>query len=424
MLVMETFGKRLKRLREGRQLKSTELAKILKISLPYQSQLEADLAVPSEQLAKRIAQEFGQDAEELLFLARRVPEQLSNILHKFPNATLSFLGGGGKTNRRSQMERLATRTTENDSFANNPPTAHIGGASRSFALPPREETALLTETFEVVRPSIVAFASKLVKTELGGVPVFPEIIGTGFVVDSRGIVVTNSHVVQALQALPPHPVTGAQSAVAIVWANVEAVGEGRALPIVFADVKGYSTMTSFMSTGPFYGEALPDIAFVQLNVRDIPALSLSIEPDTLRMGLPVATAGFPLGSDPLVVFGKVTQLTPFLRQGIVSSLYPFPCPHPHGFTIDIMSQGGASGSPIFLTNRPTVVGMVHAGFPGANVTIAIPSNLISQALAQCANGEPLDLKDVPTLESWLKEAERSGELKWDSFIFRGSARPK
>jgi S1-C subfamily serine protease len=47
-------------------------------------------------------------------------------------------------------------------------------------------------TFETVRPSIVAFASRFVPRER---PDFPEIIGTGFVVDSRGVAVTNRHVV-------------------------------------------------------------------------------------------------------------------------------------------------------------------------------------------------------------------------------------
>ncbi len=418
---METFGRKVRRLRKERRLKVNQLAGKLTISVPYLSQIEADQATPSEELARRIGQEFEENTEEFLFLARRVPEQLLEILKKFPNATASFLGGGRNPKRRLQMTRLAAGLSEIDrSVSIGPPEAAIlpGGLGGATA----DRTFALQETFEAVRPSIVAFASRLVATELGGVPVFPRIIGTGFVVDSRGIVLTNSHVVKALEALPRHPVTGARSDIAIVWTNVQAFEEGHTLPVLLVDVRATSDITSFTSSGPFYGEAVPDIAFVQLKVRDIPALPLSTEPGTIRMGLPVATAGFPLGSDPLVVYGKVTQITPFLRQGIVSSVYPFPCPYPHGFTVDIMSQEGASGSPIFLNDRPTVVGMVHAGFPGTNVTIAIPSTLLSQALAQCS--EPLDLKGTPTLESLLKQGERSGDLKWESFIFRRNPSPK
>jgi hypothetical protein len=81
-----------------------------------------------------------------------------------------------------------------------------------------------------------------------------------------------------------------------------------------------------------------------------------------------------------------------------------------------MSQGGASGSPVFLTDKPTVVGIVHAGRKDTNLTYAIPSLLIRDALNACTNGAPLDLTDVPTLESLIAKGPRTGELRWDSFV--------
>ena len=90
LLENETFGQRLKRLRKARRLRSSELADKLKITLPYLSQMEADLAVPSEELAKRIAAEFRQDEEDFVFLARRVPKQLQDILQKFPRSAPAF----------------------------------------------------------------------------------------------------------------------------------------------------------------------------------------------------------------------------------------------------------------------------------------------------------------------------------------------
>jgi hypothetical protein len=45
-----------------------------------------------------------------------------------------------------------------------------------------------------------------------------------------------------------------------------------------------------------------------------------------------------------------------------------------------MTQRAASGSSVFSTDSRNVVGFVHAGFDGANVTIALPSSLISAAL--------------------------------------------
>src|SRR5207253_3990664 len=46
--------------------------------------------------------------------------------------------------------------------------------------------------------------------------------------------------------------------------------------------------------------------------------------------------GYPMGTLPLTALGKLNQASPFIRHGIVSSLFPFPGALPHGFTIDIM----------------------------------------------------------------------------------------
>jgi len=72
------------------------------------------------------------------------------------------------------------------------------------------------------------------------------------------------------------------------------------------------------------GEKLPDLAFVQLAVRDVPALTFFAEPNAIRIGIDVAYAGFPFGSDGLVLRiddqpPMVVQATPFLRHGVVSS---------------------------------------------------------------------------------------------------------
>jgi transcriptional regulator with XRE-family HTH domain len=86
----ETFGKILKRLRNQRDLTLRELATDLRITYAYLSQLEADLAKPSEDLARRIAQFFGEDEEKLLFLARDIPAQIQEIKDKFPNIAPTY----------------------------------------------------------------------------------------------------------------------------------------------------------------------------------------------------------------------------------------------------------------------------------------------------------------------------------------------
>lgn len=95
-LMEGTFGQRLKQLRMDRKLNSKILAQELKISLPYLSQIEADLAIRSEPLARQIASFFDVDAEELVFLARRVPKQLDEIKQKYPNVSAAYFRRLGK----------------------------------------------------------------------------------------------------------------------------------------------------------------------------------------------------------------------------------------------------------------------------------------------------------------------------------------
>lgn len=275
----------------------------------------------------------------------------------------------------------------------------------------------LTQTFEAVRLSTVGFASKFVVTPLGSKPVFPPIIGTGFVVDRRGLIATNRHVAEELLKLPPNPKTGAPSAMAIVWTEVQKMPDGQALPLLFIDVKDGGFLTSFSSNSPFYGESVPDIAFVQLNAQDLPALPLATEENSWPVGTAVGTAGFPMGSVPLTLYGRVNQMSPFLRHGVISSVYPFPCTFPHGFTIDVTTQGGASGSPIFLADKPVVIGMIEAIVREApNITIAVPSSLIASALSEYTKGTDVDVSGVPTIEELAQQSDGTDKLEWESYL--------
>jgi transcriptional regulator with XRE-family HTH domain len=83
----------------GRNLSSKVVALGLKISLPYYSQIEADLAIPSESLAREIAKYFDENEEELVFLARRVPKQLDELIEKYPNETQAYFRRANKRNR-------------------------------------------------------------------------------------------------------------------------------------------------------------------------------------------------------------------------------------------------------------------------------------------------------------------------------------
>ena len=90
---------------------------------------------------------------------------------------------------------------------------------------------------------------------------------------------------------------------------------------------------------------------------------------------------------------------PFLRHGIISSVHPFPCPNPHGFTIDALSQAGASGSPIILADSPAVVGMLYAAFEQKSITYALPSGLLEECVRLFLTAGGIRAP-TPTLAEW------------------------
>jgi S1-C subfamily serine protease len=263
----------------------------------------------------------------------------------------------------------------------------------------------LVDTFEIVRPSIIAFGSKLVRSRDTKPPAFPEIIGTGFVVDARGIVMTNRHVAEALQTLPTN------CTMAIVFPKGEKDEVGSIQSLLFRDIVAYNLLEKFESKTPFYGELLPDVAFVQMDLMGVTPLEFDDTEYVLSAGREIATAGFAMGTGPLVRQSRVVQLMPFLRRGVISSLYPFRGPHPHGFTIDIMTQGGESGSPVFLPDTGKVVGMIYGGYDGTNVTIAIPSSILKDAVSTLVEAK-LDISASDDLSTAIKTDGKEGELTW------------
>lgn len=267
----------------------------------------------------------------------------------------------------------------------------------------------LVATATNVFPSVVALASLAVpeRLALGPNDGIPDVIGTGFIVDSRGIVMTAGHVARRMMTLPKHPLTGKHSAIAMLFDQPRRVGDGLEMKPLWIDVRTYSFLETFTTNeGIFYGEAIPDLAFLQLGVRDVPALSFSTEPDVIRAGLGVAFAGFPFGSDGLLLriddqAPIVVQATPFLRHGIVSSVHPFPCPNPHGFSIDAMSHGGASGSPIFRRDDPRVLGMLYAAFEGEHrLTYALPGHLLHWATNAALSDGTIDVNGIPSVHDF------------------------
>src|SRR5580658_672510 len=301
----------------------------------------------------------------------------------------------------------------------------IGGAREKIG------ESSLTKLFETAGPCVIAFISKQTQLPAGVPPIFPPIFGTGFVVDADGTVVTNRHVVEAFSLLPKHHKTGELALGALTFLPG---ADDKSWQMLNVDVVNWCVLGEFQSSGRWYGSTVPDLGFVQLGVREVPFLQLATEDFFVKVGMAIATIGFPMGTLPLTALGTLNQITPFLRRGIVSSVYPFPTAHPHGFTIDIMQQGGSSGSPIFRIADGSVIGMMSSGVierkmaqseqaslvytVNTNISIAEPSGIIQTALDELRKHMPKPDPSVLTLAA-LRAKHPLGvipqDLTWESW---------
>jgi S1-C subfamily serine protease len=297
----------------------------------------------------------------------------------------------------------------------------------------------LTDLFASAVPSIVGFISRAVAAlATSPVPIFPPIFGTGFFVHQDGVVVTNRHVIEAFKDLPPHPTTNEPSLAAILLTP-----NGNEWGLLVVDVVDYVFLGSFESSGQWFGQTVPDFGFVQLRVREVPCLDLASEEYYLKVGMDIATIGYPTGTKALTVHNRLNQITPLIRRGIVSSVFPFPTPYPHGFTIDVLQQGGSSGSPIFPVHDAKVVGLTASSvldtetcesaagtvefIQNTNISIAEPAHIIKSALDRYLSVRTSNLTAIPTLQQQIQQRASDagdGELKWiaEPLIFPGPGR--
>ena len=257
----------------------------------------------------------------------------------------------------------------------------------------------LPEIARAVRPAVVAFIPRVVPQGPSGRPpeLFP-IVGTGFVIDD-GLVITNAHVIDALLKLP-RPAdwpTDKWPFTPVLFHHIDkdnypnAPSEGYAqIPL---EVLGIFKVGDIQlgSPGFYYGPRQPDFNLVHVKAKGLPKVALFGDTSVLREGTEVATLGFPMGTQALAAPGWVHQLSPFLQRGIISAVLPFPCEAPHSFVINLMSLGGASGSPVFLTDTPRVIGILNAGLVNTTLTAG-----------EGPNGPlPIGITQIPTNFSYV-----------------------
>lgn len=273
----------------------------------------------------------------------------------------------------------------------------------------------LRDSYRVVKRSIVAFCPKYIAGKTaGGPPLFPPIIGTGFIVAESGIVCTNDHVVRAFKKAFRPP--GLPDADWGVYALMLYMTEAGQLEIPL-EVIGVGVVGEFKAGPAYYGPPKPDVAFVHVRARGLPALEISNE-DHVVEGTELATAGYPMGTDALTAPGYVHQITPTLQRGIVSAVLPFECEKPHAFTINVMTQGGASGSPVFDPETGRVAGVLYAGLNDIGVTEAkdlyrvptnisyvVPAHLLRIGFADFVKNAPPHEPDMQTIDEMVAKAQ-------------------
>jgi hypothetical protein len=150
---------------------------------------------------------------------------------------------------------------------------------------------------------------------------------------------------------------------------------GKGMVEIPPEVIGVYSIKKMIPGKVYYGPPKPDVALVYVKMKDLPCLKVKYNKEKIKEGREIATAGFPMGTDTLMAPGYLHQITPTLRKGIISAVLPFECNTPHALMIDIMTQGGASGSPVFFPDSDEIVGVLNAGLNDhQRTTVILPKD--------------------------------------------------
>lgn len=195
-----------------------------------------------------------------------------------------------------------------------------------------------------------------------GPSIHPKILGTGFLVNSKGYCLTNRHVAHAL--LTPveywHTIQISTRACIIGYKFIP----GKGMVSARLGIKSILAITGKdVKPGEVHYGGIPDVAVLSTEWDNSPFIEISQE-CVVPEGNEVYFCGYPLGEEMFFEeeggVKQVEQITSLLQRGIVSA--HLPCAgidNPHGFKIDATCNPGNSGSPV-ISEDGKAVGIVYA----------------------------------------------------------------
>jgi len=248
---------------------------------------------------------------------------------------LTQISGGMPLNKyKFHLENLTKSLTERKTFPKETKIHQLV-----------EEESAIIEVVESASSSVVSIVVKQVSYDFFSGPSLTEAgIGTGFIVDSSGIIVTNSHVVS------------------------DSSGE---YSVVLKDGTTYEVEKIHL-------DRVSDLAIVEVTARNLPILELA-DSDKLKVGQKAIAIGNALGKfqntvTAGIVSGIGREITASSGYGSQASFYE------EVIQTDAALNPGNSGGPL-LDLSGQVIGINVATTPSAdNISFAIPSNTLKPLL--------------------------------------------
>jgi trypsin-like peptidase len=211
----------------------------------------------------------------------------------------------------------------------------------------------LSETYARIRSGIVAFVPKHHEQFKPGSLPFEFIFGTGFIVGDS-MLATNAHIVDAFEKY--RDANGKTAISALLFIKVP-----QGMLSVSVTVKNASKVNAVHGGEFYYGPEGADVGLVVVDCVGLKKYGMMLNNEIVEEGVEIATAGFPSGSVLMHLEDQLDHVSPTLQRGIISAVLPYAgATLPHGYLANIMVQGGASGSPVFLPDSGDVIGIIHS----------------------------------------------------------------